>query len=172
MLVLHIDTKISEIPQQQFISASGTVHHFGSFAEIEERSQRFQISEDSSRSWNWTHPRENKLQFFFFELQISLGTKDNRKIQMVLCWAQSSPFTFIQTITNQENITYGNLIELINERFSDVDYRRKSEMTRRGVIVRNIQNFDKVSNKFRLTAKYHYGLDNIEATDKRTSKWR
>ena len=46
---------------------------------------------------------------------------------MVLCCAESSPFTFIKTIANQENLTYGNLVELISERFSGVDYRRKSE---------------------------------------------
>ena len=55
---------------------------------------------------------------------------------MVLCYAESSPFTFIQTIANQEDITYVNLIELISERFSGVDYRRKSETKLRGVIVR------------------------------------
>ena len=55
---------------------------------------------------------------------------------MVLCCAESSPFTFIQTIANQEDITYVNLIQLISERFSGVDYRRKSETKLRGVIAR------------------------------------
>ena len=65
---------------------------------------------------------------------------------MVLCCAESSPFTFIQTIANQEiNITYGNLIELISERFSGVDYFRKSVTKLRGVIVRNVGNIDKFS---------------------------
>ena len=89
---------------------------------------------------------------------------------MVLWCVESSPFTFIQTIANQENITYGNLIELISERFSGVDYRRKSETKLRGVIVRNVGSIDKFSNKVRLTAKNHYGLDNIEVTYSRTSK--
>ena len=64
---------------------------------------------------------------------------------MVLCCAESSPFTFIQTIANQENITHGNLIELISERFSGVDYFRKSVTKLRGVIVRNVGNIDKFS---------------------------
>ena len=64
---------------------------------------------------------------------------------MVLCCAESSLFTFIQTIANQENITYGNLIELISERFSGVDYFRKSETKLQGVIVRNVGNIDKFS---------------------------
>ena len=67
---------------------------------------------------------------------------------------------------------YGNLIELISEIFSGVDYHRKSEAKLRGVIVRNVRNFDKFSNKLRITAKDHYGLDNIEATYRRTSKRR
>ena len=42
---------------------------------------------------------------------------------MVLSCPESRSFTFTQTIANKENITYGNLIQLINERFSGVDYR-------------------------------------------------
>ena len=42
---------------------------------------------------------------------------------MVLSSPESSSFTFTQTIANKENITHGNLIELINEKFSGVDYR-------------------------------------------------
>ena len=91
---------------------------------------------------------------------------------MVLCCAESSSFTFIQTIANQENITYGNLIELISKRFSGVDYSRKSETKLREVIVRNVGNIDNFSNKLRLTAKDHYGLDNIVATYRRISKRR
>ena len=72
---------------------------------------------------------------------------------MILCCAESSPFTFIQTIANQENITNGNLIDIISERFSGIDYRRKSETKLRGVIVRNVGNIDKFSNKLRLTRK-------------------
>ena len=52
---------------------------------------------------------------------------------MVLCCTESSPFTFMQTIANQENIAHGNLIELISKRFSGADYRRKSETKLRGV---------------------------------------
>ena len=91
---------------------------------------------------------------------------------MILCCAESSPFTFIQTIANQENITNGNLIDIISERFSGIDYRRKSETKLRGVIVRNVGNIDKFSNKLRLTAKDHYGWDNIGATYRKTSKRR
>ena len=47
----------------------------------------------------------------------------------------------------------GNLIDLISERFSGIDYRRKSETKLRGVIVRNVGNIDKFSNKLRLTRK-------------------
>ena len=91
---------------------------------------------------------------------------------MVSCCTESSPFTFVQTITNQENTTYGNLIELIDEIFSGVDYRQKSETKLRGVIVRNVGNIDKFSNKLRLTSKDHCGWDNIEATYRRASKRR
>ena len=66
----------------------------------------------------------------------------------------------------------GNLIDLISERFSGIDYRRKSETKLRGVIVRNVGNIDKFSNKLRLTAKDHYGWDNIGATYRKTSKRR
>ena len=91
---------------------------------------------------------------------------------MVSCCTESSPFTFVQTIANQENTTYGNLIELIDEIFSGVDYRQKSETKLRGVIVRNVGNIDKFSNKLRLTSKDHCGWDNIEATYRRASKRR
>ena len=70
---------------------------------------------------------------------------------MVSCCTESSPFTFVQTIANQVNTTYGNLIELIDEIFSGVDYRQKSETKLRAVIVRNVGNIDKFSNKLRLT---------------------
>ena len=91
---------------------------------------------------------------------------------MVLRCAESSPFTFIQTIANQENITYGNLIEVISKKFSCVDYSRKSETKLRVVIVRNVGNIVNFSNKLRLTAKDHYGLDSIVGTYRRTLKRR
>ena len=63
---------------------------------------------------------------------------------------------------------YGNLIELISEKFNGVNYHQKSETKLRGVIVRNVRNIDKFSNILRLTTKDHYGLHNIEATYRRT----
>ena len=55
---------------------------------------------------------------------------------MVLCCAESSPFTFIQTIANQENITYGNLIEI--NFLENLDLPRKTIMV--GITLNN-ENF-------------------------------
>ena len=58
-----------------------------------------------------------------FEAQLSaLGIEDDLKIQMLLCCTESSAFTFIsQTVANQEDIAYEDLVQLINDRFSGED---------------------------------------------------
>ena len=64
------------------------------------------------------------------------------------------------------------MIELISETFSSVDYHRKSEIKLRRVRVRNVGDIDTFSDKLRLPAENHYGLDNTEAADRNTSKRR
>ena len=79
---------------------------------------------------------DQELSFTQWTLQLKalLSAEDDLKIQ-ILCWTESSNFTFFsQSVTNQKDRAYQDLVELIDEKLIGGDYCWKLETKLRVLI--------------------------------------